>query len=158
MNLIIATVPVTNSAHPTSCTPAVHCIQHSATMLDLWITIAICATVVLSIGILAIFTYKIVKNKHEEDTKNQSNVKDDSNESLNKDKSTEKDRFDVAWRFVDMCWRVEHPAPSKAALPKDSQTDNEEKSPERTTLTEKDKERYEQAWAVVKRYIDGREI
>lgn len=152
LNLIIAKATEINLACSTQDSVApLQCHDQSATLTDLWITVAICVTVVVSICVLAICTYIIiVKLNTEGQKKNQSSNNNSTQDSKKNDPITEKDRFDAAWKFVDMCWKVEHTAPSKAGewtIRKDC------KSTDESELTKADKERYEEAWSVVRKYI-----
>lgn len=160
LSLIIAKATEINLACSTQDSVApLQCHDQSATWVDLSITGAICAAVVISIWIVAWYIYKIVKPNSEGQKKNQPSDNESTQDLKKNDTITEKERFDAAWKFVDMCWKVEHPAPSKNDKEPSwkEKTEKDDKSAEKPKLTKADEKRYEEAWSVVRKYICAKE-
>lgn len=116
--------------------------------LDVAITGIICLAVCISIFILTNGIRKTISTKSvvEKDSTPSDTDNKDSKEEY---KITPKDQYEAAWRFVNMCWKVEHPEMLKD---KNGILSKPEKLSE---LTPEDKIRYEQAWSVVRKYIDA---
>lgn len=148
-NIIVVSVPDTMAISTThkevffhSC-PATRtqfdvALTHEITSSILWAVVIIGVIIVLCIAISAYSKYK--EQKHRlifEEQKRRENTS--SQES--------KEKFESAWRFFNMCWRVEHPEILKDKEGRPIEYNTAQK------LTTEDKEKYEEAWSVVNEYI-----
>lgn len=120
----------------------------AANMYDLAITAVICLTVCISLYILTGCIKSIAGGNGKCDkAKEQSDAGTQKPEKNDNPKPQE--RYDAAWRFFSMCWKVQHPEPMK----------DKDGKPlplcEIPALTPEDKARYEEAWSVVRQYISA---
>ena len=153
LNLIATTsAEVAFTCSPQDATPAAQCNNLPTSWLDLGVTFVICLTVGVCVFIVAYYVKKIISAQQ---NKNQDNnpAKDNPEKSEEERKDLkEKERYDAAWRFIKMCWNVSYPEMVKDSngLPVSVDTGH--------TLTEKDLDKYEEAWSVVRKYIGAEKI
>jgi len=116
--------------------------------VDLAITVVICITICISLCILAKCIKDIISNNQEKNHKNQTTENNTVKSSEEKEDVIKiRDRYDAAWRFFNMCWKVQHPDPVK------TENGNIFKCGNKTELTPEDDKRYAEAWKVVRKYI-----
>ena len=147
-NLIIAHAAASTFAWTSDdCVAATQLTGQPTTWIDFAITSMICVAVCISVGILSNCIKGIIKKNRD---KEKEKPETDEQEAKKQAWLETKDRYDAAWRFVNMCWKIQHPDPIKDKDGNLVTVDNT------TELTPKDEERYAEAWNVVRDYISAR--
>lgn len=118
--------------------------------IDFAITVAVCITIVLSVVIIVYGIRNIVSDCRP--IRKEINGDGQHQPSADVKLVKWKDRYDAAWRFFDMCWKLEHPEP---AAGKDGKPDAHGNT---CSLTKEDRERYAEAWSVIREYIGAEPV
>lgn len=148
MNLIIALAAASTFAWTSNdCAAATQLTGQPTTWIDFAITSMICVAVCISVCILSNCIKDIVKKNSD---KEKVTPETDEQEAKKQAWIETKDRYEAAWRFVNMCWKIQHPDPVK------DKDGNQVVFCDAPELTDDDKKRYEQAWNVVRDYISAR--
>lgn len=147
LNLMIATAAEASikwSSESDVTTPQLN--GHVTSWIDFAITVVICVTVCISLCILAKSINKFASGKRT-DVKEKQQIESNKKSEQNNDSISTKDRYDAAWRFFNMCWKVEHPDLMKDDNVKLGANGNTQK------LSSHDITRYEEAWSVIREYM-----